>query len=92
MQYDKSWTKDPDAVLEYTRDWADWLEDGETIASSDWIIDGGLTEDSSSHDDDSATIWLSGGTAGEDVYVTNRITTSAGRTEDRTFLIYVRER
>lgn len=39
-----------------------------------------------------ATIWLKGGVAGEDYEVTNRITTSQGRIDDRTVLIPVRER
>jgi len=40
----------------------------------------------------SATVWLSGGTAGQSYIVTNRITTAAGRTEDRSFTIRVEER
>lgn len=39
-----------------------------------------------------ATVWLSGGTAGQIYTVTNRITTAAGRTEDRSFAIRVEER
>jgi hypothetical protein len=39
-----------------------------------------------------ASAWLSGGTAGQSFTVTNRITTTGGRTEDRSFTIRVEER
>jgi hypothetical protein len=37
-------------------------------------------------------VWLSGGTVGERYTVTTRITTSAGRTDDRSIEIWVRQR
>jgi len=92
MPYDTTFTKDPDAVLDYTRSWADWLADGETISTSTWIAESGITVDSDTNDTTTATVWLSGGTAGEDYELTNRITTSASRTDDRTFRIQVRQR
>lgn len=92
MLYDKVWVKDPDDVLDYSRTWDDLLADGEVITSSQWIVPSGITEDSSTFNDTSATVWLSGGTAREDYYITNRITTDNARTMDRTFLIKVREK
>jgi len=96
MPYDATFTKDPDAVLDYTRDWKatsdPWLADAETISTSTWVVPSGITEDSSTNDDTTTTIWLSGGTDGTDYEITNRITTSASRTDDRTFRIQVRER
>lgn len=92
MPYDTTFTKDPDAVLDYTRSWADWLADGETISTSTWIAESGITIDSDTNDTTTATVWLSGGTAGEDYELTNRITTSASRTDDRTFRIQCRQR
>ncbi len=83
--------KDPNAVLDYTFDWSAWLG-ADTIASSSMIVDTGITNSSDSNDTDSATIWLSGGTAGTEYKITNRITTAAGRTADRTILITVKER
>ena len=85
------YTKDPNAVLDYTVDWETWLG-GDTISTSAWTVGTGLTEDSDSNTTTSATVWLSGGTTGTDYACTNRIVTAAGRTEDRTIHIRVRER
>lgn len=83
--------KDPNAVLDYTADWSRWLGD-DTIVTSTWILTGGLTEVSSSNTDTSATVFVSGGTAGSSYEATNRITTAGGRTNDRTLRIPVRNR
>ena len=89
MQY---FLKDPDAVLDFTFDWASWLEGTDTISAHTLTIDTGLTKDSDSAGDDSVTAWLSGGTAGEDYDVVCSIETGDGREEDRTITIMVRER
>lgn len=85
-------TKDPDAVLDYTFAWANWLADGETISSFELDVETGITEDSSENDSDDVTVWLSGGTVGENYNVTCHVVTSAGREDDRTMTIKVRER
>lgn len=87
-----SYIKDPDAVLDYGFDWDPWLASGETISTSSWVADSGLTVDTSSATSTVATVWLSGGTAGQDYIVTNEIVTSASRTDNRSMLIKVRER
>lgn len=88
--------KDPDAALDYARDWSDWLEEAEVIESSIWIIApggvGSLTVDLEELEGGLATIWLSDGTAGVTYAVTNRISTSLNRTDDRTFYVKVAER
>lgn len=89
--YDAIHTKDPNAVVDFSRDWSPWLG-ADTIATSTWVVATGLTSVTTTHDDTSTTVWLSGGTANTDYDVTNRITTAGGRTEDRTWLIQVRER
>lgn len=86
-----TFTKDPDAVLDYVNDWSAWLVD-DTISSSQWIAPTGITVDSDSFTDTTATVWLSGGTVGTFYSVVNRIVTAAGRTEDRTLHFRVKEK
>jgi hypothetical protein len=78
--------KDPDAVLDYTIDWGGWLGT-DTIATSEWIVPEGIMAGDMSKTGTTATIWLSGGTAGQTYTIHNRITTIGGRTNDQTFKI-----
>lgn len=87
--------KDPDAYLDYTIDWSDWLVSGDTISSSVWAIagrDGALTTDANSNTTTTASIWLDGGTDTYKYFVTNSITTAAGREDDRTIQVTVRSK
>ena len=95
--------KDPDAVLDYKFDWktnsngrgfTDWLDTSETIASFVITPDAGIAVNSSELADTSTSVivWLSGGTAGTTYSVSCRITTSAGRVDERTITISVAER
>jgi hypothetical protein len=86
-----TYTKDPNAVLDYVLDWTKWLN-GDTIATSTWIVPPGLTLNSHTNTTTRSTAWISGGSAGQSYTVTNRITTLGGRTEDRSFIIAVAER
>jgi hypothetical protein len=89
-----SFLKDPSSVLDYGVDWATrgWLATGETIIDSDWIVPTGLTKESETLSGGLAIVWLSGGVADRGYSVTNQITTSAGRVDQRTIEIRVRER
>jgi len=79
---------------------SDWLATGETIVvdseTGEKLItitaDTGITVDSWTEDDGKVTVWLSGGTAGINYKVACKITTSAGRTDERTIWIKVVER
>jgi hypothetical protein len=84
--------KDPSAVLDYQINWADWLPDGDTLSTSTWTAETGLTVDSESETTTAATVWLSGGTATEDYVVTNEVVTAGGRTDQRSILVPCRER
>ena len=84
--------KDPSAVLDYVFDWTEWLATGETITDHTITADTGITADSSTELDGKVTVWLSGGTAGENYKVACLITTSAGRTDERTIWIKVTNR
>ena len=84
--------KDPDAVLDYGFDWSSWLATGETISSHTITTETGLTKDSDSESSGVVTVWLSGGTAGNDYDVACKIVTSASRTDERTITIRVKNR
>lgn len=81
--------KDPDERLDYTIDWTARL-DGDTIQSSVWVIPSGLSNYDDSFTNISATVWLTGGIAGQEYEVTNRVTTAAGRIMDQTVRLPVR--
>lgn len=83
--------KHPDDVLDWSILWraGGWLRDGDNIAASAWTVPDGLTVTEATHDNDTATVWLAGGTPGADYRVTNRITTSEGRTAARSFVVHV---
>lgn len=84
--------KDPDAIIDFGVDWSDWLATGETITASWWTVESGLTENSNTFGDTSTTIWVQGGTAGETYTLANKVATSGGRTDERSFEVMVEER
>ncbi|HSC89615.1 MAG TPA: hypothetical protein VLC09_20170 [Polyangiaceae bacterium] len=96
----KTFTKDPDAILDYSVDWSSWLLPGEQIAEAAWEVTGGTglelgTGDrSANHDETSAWCWLSGGTVDTGYTVRCRVTTTASpaRVDDRSFRVSVQER
>lgn len=83
---------DPDAVLDYSIDWSDWLASGEVISTSAWTVPTGITQDTATKTDSVATIWISGGTAGQIYTVTNHIVTDGGREDDRSLHLHCKER
>lgn len=84
--------KDPDAVLDFSWDWSDWLSPiSDTIASQTFQLSG-ITKDSHSQIGGVVTAFLSGGTAGALATATCRIVTAGGRTDDRTIYIRIKER
>jgi len=84
--------KDPSAVLDYVFDWNEWLATGETITDHTITADTGITVETDSEASGKVTVWLSGGTAGINYKVACLITTSAGRTDERTIWIKVVDR
>jgi len=84
--------KDPQANLDYGFDWSDYLVIGETLSDSVWTVPSGLIEGSKQLAADSTKIWISGGTVGETYTIANKITTSAGRVDERSFDIVVENR
>lgn len=91
----QSFVKDPDAVLDYQVDWSSWLSATspvDSIVTSSWAAEAGITIDSQSSSSTTATVWLSGGQRGRQYEVRNRIVTAGGRQDDRTIYISVRDR
>jgi len=87
-----TFTKDPDAVLDYSIEWSKWLA-GDQIQTSAWSVsDPALEAAEDSNTATRTTVWLSGGTVGQLYIVTNRITTSGGRTDERSFVIQIQGR
>ena len=94
-----SWIeKDPSAVLDYALDWYrggnGWLAAGDSITTSTWTVsDSALVIDSDSITDGHTTVvWLSGGVVDTNYTVTNQVTTAAGRTDERSFTVKVKQR
>lgn len=88
-----TFTKDPDAVLDYSVDWSLWLA-GDEISTSEWLLEEGAAIEQviASNTTTKATVWLRGGAAGATYLVTNRIVTAGGRTDDRTISVKVEDR
>lgn len=85
--------KAPTEVLDFTVTWTSWLTGGETIATSTWAADAGITIDSDTNTGTVATVWLSAGTLGNSYDITNTIVTdnATPRTGVRVITIFVKD-
>lgn len=83
--------KDPQAILDYSVNWTEFLETAETITSSQWFVPTGITLTESGSTNKTATAWLSGGTLGSSYEIVNRITTNntPARVDERTIIISI---
>jgi hypothetical protein len=92
--------KDPNALLDYTFDWTDWLtslESTDAIVSVDFDIDpdtaGAPTVEATQIVNGKlAVAWVLGGTPAVTYSLRCRITTSGGRVDDRTVYLKIKER
>jgi len=83
--------KDPDEYLDYTVDWSARIPADDSISNSIWTTpSSGLTIATATAATFTTTIWLSAGTIDMTYYMTNRITTSAGRIMDQTCKIKIK--
>jgi hypothetical protein len=88
----QTFTKDPNATLDYVWDWSKWLTPlSDTISAVTFTAETGLTVGTTSHTGTTATVWLSGGTADTSYNVVCHITTTGGRTNDRTATVKIAE-
>lgn len=86
------YVKDPNAVLDYKVDWTAWMPQNDKIVASTFTSSSDdLLVDDSLFDNFTATVWLSGGVAGERYLVTNHISTEDGRQDDRSLTIVCKE-
>lgn len=83
--------KDPDAVLDYSLDWSEWLK-GDIITSSSITPPAGINKDSGTFGASLQTVWVSGGMDGTDYDIVYHVGTAGGRADDRTIRISVRTR
>lgn len=93
--------KDPQARLDFSLDWSDWMDSGDSISTSTWTVeaisgDGGQALDNYQDSRDVVnhitTVWLQRGVAGNNYRVTNRIVTANGLTDERFFRVFVKDR
>lgn len=90
-----SWpSKDPDEVLDYRVNWAERLDDSETITTSVFtVVEGDVAISTSpvpSIAGSTTVVWLEDGTVNTKCVILNRIVTSAGRTYDQSITLRIR--
>lgn len=90
MANQRNFEKDPDATLDFTVDWTDWLE-SDTISTGTWIVPDGIVKVSSSYTTLKDTVFLCSGTVGNTYAIINRIQTANGKKNDQTIYILVKE-
>lgn len=87
-----STAKDPNAVLDFVFDWTPYLNPTQdNIINATANKTGGITIDATSFTTKKVTVWVSGGTVGETAKLTCTITTEAGRIDERSMFIKIKE-
>jgi hypothetical protein len=84
--------KDPDATLDYSVDWTAWLAEGDAAAQTQWDVPDGLTVVRVEQFGAVSTVWVSGGDEGATYRLTCRITTTAGRVDERSRSLRIQNR
>lgn len=89
-----NFVKDPDALIDYKVDWQQYLNGDDIVSAAVTAfpqVSGGVrvAAFAVSSNSKSVVIWLSAGVTAEEVNITNRVWTSAGRRDDRTFFVSV---
>ncbi|WP_441268685.1 phage fiber-tail adaptor protein [Bradyrhizobium sp. 215_C5_N1_1] len=81
-----------DETVDFSVDWSARLAAGDAIASSTFALPSGLISPKSENSDKVATVWISGGEAGQAYGVVNRVTTRTGTVLEQTILLRVKTR
>ena len=87
-------TKDPSETVDFYIDWSDTLAQvspADTISTSSWTADNGMTVQSDSSTTTSATAWVSGGTVRKYCNLVNTVVTAGGRTLERTIAVKIQD-
>lgn len=88
--------KDPGASLDWTVDWAAGYLDGQTIADSQWSAhpeeSGGIAIAATALQPTRTAVTLAGGVPGHVYRISNRVTLSDGRLDERALTVRVEER
>lgn len=88
----KTFTKDPEAILDYVWDWSDWLQD-DTIQTATVTPPTGITVvGQPSILDGVVTAFLEGGEVGKAYVVTCNIETAGNRTDERSIRLIIEQR
>ena len=90
MANQRNFEKDPDATVDFTVDWTDWLE-SDTLSTGTWVVPAGITNVSSQYTTVKDTVFLSGGTVNNTYAIINRISTVGGKINDQTIYVLVKE-
>lgn len=85
-------SKDPSSTIDYGVDWSGYISQGEIITDSEWQYGSGITGTIESNNDSETRVMLTGGVSGSLYTLTNRITTSAGRVDERSMYILCEDR
>lgn len=89
--YATSWVKDPSDNRNFSFDWADRLDEGDTIASSVWTCDDELVQGTDSFSGTITTIELGSGVCANAYECRNTIWTAAGHQLNVTCLMRVQQ-
>lgn len=84
--------KPPQDRYEFGFDFSELLENGATIAATNWRADAGLTLEAQRVDGSTSYCWVSGGVLDETYLVTCSVTLSDGRIESCSFVLLCSER
>jgi len=77
----------PEAILDYAFNWTEWLQQGETISTSTWVISPTLVLNNQQNVSGLTSVFVNGGDLNKVYYLTNTITTSTGRSDSRTIVL-----
>jgi hypothetical protein len=88
-------SKDPNSTIDIHFDWTNWLADigGAQLSAVDFILSPGLLSSAGIPTTVGGTVFVSGGSIGQNLSITCRITTATtpARIEDRTIVLQIKE-